>query len=135
MNWMYIDRATHELKYGIRADAQPHLTGPFDCTRQDRRLIFDKWEGFFAVEEGDGLWAIYFDCDDDNLQTRIPTPRRRLHIDLTRRERRWVKDVDRRLEDQALQNRPETAAGLGAESSKVDRESGTDLIREAQHQS
>ena len=44
MNWIYVDRETNELKYGVRVDAQPNLTGPFDCTRQDRRLTFENWE-------------------------------------------------------------------------------------------
>jgi hypothetical protein len=44
MNWVYVDKETHEVKYGVRADAQPNLTGPFNCTRQDRRLNFDGWE-------------------------------------------------------------------------------------------
>lgn len=45
MNWVYIDKVTYEVKYGVRADAQLNLAGPFDCTRQDRRLTFDGWEG------------------------------------------------------------------------------------------
>jgi hypothetical protein len=63
MNWIYIDQNTYEVKYGVRVDAQPNLTGPFDCTRQDRRLTFDKWEGFVAVkveegEEAGSGWSI-----------------------------------------------------------------------------
>lgn len=45
MNWVYVDKETHEVKYGVHVDAQPNLTGPFDCTRQDRRLTFDGWGG------------------------------------------------------------------------------------------
>jgi hypothetical protein len=75
MNWIYIDKDTYELKYGVRVDAQPNLTGPFDCMRQDRRLTFEKWEGFVAVkiEEGDntGMWALYFDRDDDGLKGKL----------------------------------------------------------------
>jgi hypothetical protein len=52
MNWIYIDRSSYEVKYGVRVEAQPHITGPFDATRQDHRLLFDGWEGFVVVEEG-----------------------------------------------------------------------------------
>lgn len=53
MNWIYVDQSTYEVKYGVRADSQPNLNGPFDCTKQNRRLLFEGWEGFVAVEEGD----------------------------------------------------------------------------------
>ncbi|KAF3058118.1 hypothetical protein GL218_05230 [Daldinia childiae] len=53
MNWIYIDRDTYEIKFGTRPLAQPNWPGPFDCSRQDRRLTFSGWEGFHAVKEGD----------------------------------------------------------------------------------
>lgn len=63
------------MKYGVRVDAQPNFTGPFDCTRQDRRLTFDKWEDFVAVkvEDGEdaGTWKLYFDMDDDSLERKL----------------------------------------------------------------
>ncbi len=52
LNWIYIDMNTYEVKYGVRADAQSNITGPFDCTRQDRRMTLEGWEGFVAVEVG-----------------------------------------------------------------------------------
>lgn len=70
LNWVYVDRDTHEVKYGVRADAQDHRVGPFDVTKVDRRVTFEGWEGFLAVEEtpGSDLWALYFDCKDDGLR-------------------------------------------------------------------
>ena len=41
MNWVYVDKDTYQLRYGVRVDAEPNITEPFDCTRQDRRLIFE----------------------------------------------------------------------------------------------
>ncbi|KAF2669354.1 hypothetical protein BT63DRAFT_425084 [Microthyrium microscopicum] len=69
LNWVYVDSNTHELKYGIRAEAEPHICGPWDCTKLERRLTFQLWEGFIVVEEepDDDLWALYFDCEDDGL--------------------------------------------------------------------
>jgi hypothetical protein len=92
MNWIYIDQNTYEVKYGVRVDAQPNLTGPFDCTRQDRRLTFDKWEGFVAVkvEEGEeaGMWMVYFDVDDDMLRGKLGNGRKVLEVELCRWEKR-----------------------------------------------
>ena len=47
MNWMFVDIITNALRYGIRVSADDNLTGPFDCTRESRRLTFQGWEGFW----------------------------------------------------------------------------------------
>ncbi|OCK77201.1 hypothetical protein K432DRAFT_428185 [Lepidopterella palustris CBS 459.81] len=103
MNWVYVDKETYEVKYGVRSDAQPNLTGPFDCTRQDRRLTFDGFEGFCAVEEHPTIWALYFDRDDDGLRSKIPISTRVLEIELTRREKRWKKEPTARHADQTTE--------------------------------
>lgn len=100
MNWVYVDKETHQVRYGVRADAQPNLTGPFDCTRQDRRLTFDGWEGWCAVEEIPGLWALYFDVDDDGLQSKIASDKMVLELELSRKEKRFKKEADMRQQDQ-----------------------------------
>ncbi|KAI0413458.1 hypothetical protein F5X98DRAFT_283960 [Xylaria grammica] len=88
LNWIYVDRDTYEVKYGLRTDAQAHITGPFDCTRQDRRMTLESWEGFVAVEDYPGMWALYFDRDDDGLVTKVPMGTRVLEVELTRREKK-----------------------------------------------
>ncbi|KAI4950140.1 hypothetical protein J4E91_004796 [Alternaria rosae] len=107
MNWVYVDRDTGEAKYGVRADAQPHLTGPFDCTRQDRRLTFDGWEGWCAVEQAPGLWGLYFDLSDDGLKSRVAPGTRVLEIELSRKEKRWKKEGDERMADQTTKREVE----------------------------
>jgi hypothetical protein len=87
LNWIYVDRETHEMKYGVRAQAQTNITGPFNGTRQDRRLTFEGWEGFVAVEGEWGMWALYFDCDDDGLKGKVKPGTRVLEVELTRREK------------------------------------------------
>ncbi|PMD43038.1 hypothetical protein L207DRAFT_526252 [Hyaloscypha variabilis F] len=52
MNWVYIDRETYEVKFGTRPHAEHNFNGPFDCTREERRLNFGGWEGFVVVKEG-----------------------------------------------------------------------------------
>ncbi|CAJ2505775.1 Uu.00g131690.m01.CDS01 [Anthostomella pinea] len=88
LNWIYVDKNTYEVKYGLRVDAQDHITGPFDCTRQDRRMTLEGWEGFAAAEEFPGVWALYFDRDDDGLVTKVPMGTRVLEVELTRREKK-----------------------------------------------
>ncbi|KAI8951488.1 hypothetical protein F4801DRAFT_544866, partial [Xylaria longipes] len=88
LNWIYVDKNTYEVKYGLRTDAQEHLTGPFDCTRQDRRMTLEGWEGFVAVEDYPGVWALYFDRDDNGLVTKVPMGTRVLEVELTRREKK-----------------------------------------------
>jgi hypothetical protein len=108
MNWVYIDKDTYEVKYGVRLDAQPHLTGPFDCTRQDRRLTFDGWEGWCAVEEAPTRWALYFDKDDDGLKAKVPEGTRVLEIELSRKEKRWKRDGEERQQDQTTKRAVDT---------------------------
>ncbi|KAF2001993.1 hypothetical protein P154DRAFT_595611, partial [Amniculicola lignicola CBS 123094] len=108
LNWVYIDKDTYEIKYGVRADAQPNFTGPFNCTRQDRRMTFDGWEGWCAVEEYPSIWALYFDKDDDGLRSRVAPGTRILEIELTRKEKRWAKEIPVRHQDQTTQRSVDT---------------------------
>ncbi|KAI9661752.1 MAG: hypothetical protein M1821_008991 [Bathelium mastoideum] len=100
LNWCYVCQETYSVRYGVRLDAQPHLTGPWDCTRQDRRMTFEGWEGFVAVEETPGLWAVSFDRDDDGLRGKVLPGTRVLEIELLRREKRWKRDIEARKADQ-----------------------------------
>ncbi len=88
MNWVFVARDTYEVKFGVRAAAEENFTGPFDCTRQDRRLTFAGWEGFVAVRERDGgFWELYFDRDDDCLRgKKLPAGAVTVEVELLRRE-------------------------------------------------
>ncbi|ETN41011.1 uncharacterized protein HMPREF1541_02944 [Cyphellophora europaea CBS 101466] len=88
MNWIYVDKHTYEVKYGVRVNAQPHITGPFDCTRQDRRMTLEGWEGFVAVRQDDSTWSLYFDRDDNGLKDKVPKGTRVLEVELWRVEKR-----------------------------------------------
>ncbi|KAH6958620.1 hypothetical protein HG530_010245 [Fusarium avenaceum] len=93
LNWIYVDKKTYEVKYGVRADTEGQITGPFDCTKQDRRMTCEGWEGFCAVEELPGVWALYYDRDDDGLRSKVAMGTRVLEIELTRREKKEPKPV------------------------------------------
>lgn len=87
MNWIYVNHETYEVKFGTRLYAEPNYTGPFDCTRQDRRLTFGGWEGFLAVKEGN-FWGLYFDLERDKLRSKVPEGTPVLEVELLRFETR-----------------------------------------------
>lgn len=90
LNWVYVDKDTYEVKYGLRVDAQPHLVGPWDCTKIDKRMTFEAWEGFVVVKgsQEKGSWRLYFDRDDDGLMEKVGDMDSVLEVELVRRERR-----------------------------------------------
>lgn len=77
------------MKYGNRAESNDHIVGPWDCTKLDRRVTLEGWEGFVAVREGPGNWALYFDRDDDALEGRF---KRSVEVTLSRKEMKKRKD-------------------------------------------
>ncbi|PHH90548.1 hypothetical protein CDD83_3353 [Cordyceps sp. RAO-2017] len=54
-------------------------------------MTLEGWEGFVAVEEFPGIWALYFDRDDDGLVGKVPMGTRVLEVELTRREKKESK--------------------------------------------
>lgn len=85
LNWIYVDKDTCEVKYGNKIESTGHVMGPWTCTKVDRRLLFEGWEGFLAVREEDGGWALYFDREDDGLGGREGG---KLEVELWRKELR-----------------------------------------------
>ena len=74
LNWIYIDSSTYEVKYGVRAEADKHITGPMGIMTLpdgEMRLICMGWEGFSAVEEEEDNWALYFDKENNNLREKV----------------------------------------------------------------
>lgn len=87
LNWIYIDKDTQEVKYAARSGSIAHHVGSFDWTSEDADdscITFDDWEGFLALEEEDGQWALYFDMNDDGLKG-IKKGRRTVELSLVRR--------------------------------------------------
>ncbi|KAK2603169.1 hypothetical protein N8I77_009647 [Diaporthe amygdali] len=108
MNWIYMDVQTFELKFGTRQFSEGHLTGPFDCTRQDRRLTLHGYENFVAVRNGP-FWALYFDWDGDHLEGKVPPGTPVVEIDLVRRELRNRKPRRKPGEENPLAQDPQAA--------------------------
>ncbi|KAF4954066.1 hypothetical protein FSARC_12233 [Fusarium sarcochroum] len=114
LNWIYVDKNTYEVKHGVRADTEGHITGPFDCTKQDRRMTCQGWEGFCAVEELPGIWALYYDNDDDGLKSKVAMGTRVLEVELTRREKKEPKpvpdpDEPKTMDEKMKQHKEQTA--------------------------
>jgi hypothetical protein len=83
---MYVDKESHALKYGVRAEAQPHLTVPMKLVRSDdeHRLAFNGFEGFVAVAEAPGDRALYFDKSDNGLQGKVGSGTKVTEIEFVR---------------------------------------------------
>ncbi|KAK5109951.1 hypothetical protein LTR62_006440 [Meristemomyces frigidus] len=86
LNWIYVDNTTYELKYANRSGSIEHHVGSFDWTSDDLDscITFDDFEGFVAVEEQPGKWALYFDMDDDGLKG-IGKAKKAVEVSLVRR--------------------------------------------------
>jgi hypothetical protein len=70
LNWIYIDKNTLELKYGNRSESVDHIVGPWDWTDDEHRVTIEghkKGNCFAAVEEEDGVWAVYYDRNQSGL--------------------------------------------------------------------
>lgn len=91
LNWVFVNKNTYEVQVGLRVDAEPHLVGPWNCTPVDKRLTFDGWEGFTVAEVEENVWQLYFDVDDDGLESKIPLHKRIMEVELTRKEMRMSK--------------------------------------------
>lgn len=86
-----MDQETYEVKHGLLKDVQGHIVGPWDCTRIDKRITLEGWEGFMAVEEDQGSWALYFDREDNGLRGKT-CKKRILEVEMTRKEKRIRKE-------------------------------------------
>lgn len=87
LNWIYVDKDTYEVKYAARSGSIMHHVGDYDWTtdsNEDSCITLDGFEGFVAVEEADGTWALYFDIDDDGLKSK-KKGRKTVEVHLQRR--------------------------------------------------
>lgn len=87
LNWVYLESETYQVTYGTRAKAEQHLTGPMGLTLMadgGSKVNMSGWDGFMAVEEENGDWALYFDKDANGLSDKIDASKRVAQIELHR---------------------------------------------------
>ncbi|KAJ5992201.1 hypothetical protein N7451_007925 [Penicillium sp. IBT 35674x] len=78
LRWFYLDSQTHEMRWGGRQESEGNVCGPFDWTQDEERVTLQGWEGWLAVrvldektakelgaEDGQALWKLCFDENDD----------------------------------------------------------------------
>ncbi|OLN97856.1 hypothetical protein CCHL11_02558 [Colletotrichum chlorophyti] len=64
LNWIYIDADTRAVRHGGRKDTIDHVPGPWGWTDDEKFLsLRGSGQGFVAVLEEDGRWAVYWDPD------------------------------------------------------------------------
>lgn len=127
MNWIYMDALTFEMKFGTRQYSEGHLTGPFDCTRQDRRMTLAGYEGFVAVKEGN-FWSLYFDWDGDRLKSRVPEGTPVVEVDLLRKEMRTRKPPRQPQNEQPQGGQPQA----GEQNQAGQQQAGQQQAEQAQ---
>ena len=44
-----------------------HVVGPWDWTEDEKTILLEEKDAFYAVEEEEGQWALYFDREGDEL--------------------------------------------------------------------
>lgn len=76
-------------------------------------MTIEGWEGFVAVEEVPGLWALYYDRDDDGLKSKVSMGTRVLEVELIRREKKERKpepdpDQPTTLDEKMRQHKAQT---------------------------
>lgn len=132
LNWIYVDRGTYELKYGLRVVAEPHIIGPWDVTKIDRRVTLEGWEGFMAVKYGEGDWALYFDRDENALKDILGPEFERVSVELVRKELKQGKPKsEETVEEEKLKKMRERAKELEEqERKKVEEQKPNNLDSE-----
>lgn len=107
LNWIYINKDAHELRYGNRTASIKHIVGPWDWTEDESGVTLEGGELWVAVEEEkrrDGLkWALYYDRYEDGLGNgRKANGKRRLQCSL---ERRVLPEEVRKAQDAATEEK------------------------------
>jgi hypothetical protein len=89
LNWIYLNTENLHISHGLRAEAEKGLTGGWGarvCSDGDKRVLFEGWEGFIAVEKEQSLWSLCFDRHDDGLKGRVDEGQRTIEVELIREQ-------------------------------------------------
>jgi hypothetical protein len=90
LNWIYLDPESLQIWHGLRVETEKGLPGPWGarvCADGEIRFLWDRWEGFMAVEtEEQGLWALCFDRHDNGLKGKVEEGKRIVELELIRVE-------------------------------------------------
>ncbi|KAK3064580.1 hypothetical protein LTS18_005949 [Coniosporium uncinatum] len=111
LNWIYADKETFELKYGNRTASIKHIVGPWDWTEDEAGVMLEGWEGFVAVEEEVGQWALYFDKNDNMLNSgKMVAGKKVLQVSL---ERRVFSEEQQKAENEEAQRKLQVKSSGG----------------------
>jgi hypothetical protein len=90
LNWIYLDPQSFQFCHGLRVEADKGMSGPWGarvCADGEIRFLWNRWEGFMAVEtEEPGLWVLCFDRRDDGLKGKVKEGRRAVELEMIRVE-------------------------------------------------
>lgn len=64
LNWIFVDKDSHMVRHGGRADTIGHVPGPWGWTHDELWLTLEGDDNnFVAVEQENKNWCIFFDKD------------------------------------------------------------------------
>lgn len=90
LNWIYVDKETHEIRYGGRKDTVGHVIGPWGWSADEHFLVLEgASDTFVAKQEDDGRWAVYWDPSGDMEDSQVLRLRRRMLLGM---ESKYVRD-------------------------------------------
>ena len=90
LNWIYVDRESHALRYGGRKDTLDHVIGPWGYSADEHFLVLQgEAEHFVGRREDDGRWAVYWDPEGEMEDCQPLRLRRRMMLGM---ESRYVRD-------------------------------------------
>jgi hypothetical protein len=90
LNWIYVDKNTMELKYGNKTASVDHHIGRWDWTKDELYVTFEdidvgQTEEFYAVYNPSARrWQMFYDMDQDGLESYVPKKWLRLKVRLRR---------------------------------------------------
>ena len=89
MNWIYIDRATGQVRHGNRTESRPHRVGDWGWSEDQETnddepggVEFDGEEKFVAVEpetNSDGRWEVWWDEGETHLREKDEVKGRKVY--------------------------------------------------------
>lgn len=64
LNWIFVDKHTHMVRHGSRAETLGHIIGPWGWSDDEEWLTLEgDDDSFVAVEQETGKWAVFYDKD------------------------------------------------------------------------
>jgi hypothetical protein len=66
LNWIFVDKDTHEVRFGGKKATEGHVIGPWGWSADEHFLTLQQDPVCFTTKKGDdGRWSVYWDPDGE----------------------------------------------------------------------